>query len=201
MKSISVLLLTAVSCVSPALAATITLHFDELGTSSPVSLPVSESGVTFGFSPGSAVYNGSIGAVPGFSTVNVSDPALNGPTSGTLTLDFAIPITILEFDIAMESVDPIPNAYTVTIGTNSFSGDTTPMMMYSEGSFSYPGQAAFSSASITFSNAAPEFALDNLTFGTPEPGTGLPIVGGLLALAAAARIRSLQTSSGKQLLV
>lgn len=193
MKTGSVLLLAALLPLAPAFAGTITLHFDELGTGSPVYInnPVSISGVTFGFSPGAAQYNGSIGAG---TTVNLSDPVLMGPTSGVLTLDFAVPVTILNFDIAMESVDPILNAYTVTIGSKLYSGDTTPSLIYSEGSFSYPDALPFSSASIQFSAAAPEFAIDNLTFSAPEPGTGFLIPAALLSLALAAGLKRGRTA-------
>lgn len=191
MRSGTVLLLMILLSLAPVFAGTITLHFDELGTSSPVdfSTPISVSGVTFAFFPDTAQYNGSINAIEGVTTLNLSDPVLTGPTSGTLILDFANPTTVLNFDIAMESVFPILNAYTVAIGGNLFSGDTTPLVMYSEGSYSYSGGAAFTSAAITFSNEAPVFALDNLTFSAPEPGTELLIGAALLALAVAVKSR------------
>jgi hypothetical protein len=187
MKSLLVLLTLAIG--PAAIADTTTLNFDEFGTSFPIdAASVRGLGVTFLFSGGTALYNYSLGG----GTVLVSDPALAGPTSGALTLDFAFPTQILSFDIAMESADPISNAYTVTWGGNSFSGDTAPLDFFSEGYYSYAGSTSITSALITFdSNSAPGFALDNLTFETetPEPGTTALIGAVLVALGAATKRR------------
>jgi PEP-CTERM motif len=175
-------------CATQAMvAATVQIHFDELGTSPAINLNnLHTSGVLFNFSGGSAVYNGSVGT-SGAATL-VSDPLLVGDTSGALTLTFDFPTDFLQFDIAMASGNFIQNAYTVTIpGTAPISGDTTPILIISEGSFFYSG-TPFSQAVITFSNAAPQFGLDNLTFdppaAAPEPGTLLFMGTALFGLAA-----------------
>lgn len=176
-----ILLLVALSFASQAFAGTALLNFDEFGTSPLIDVgSVSGVGVSFLFLPGTALYNGSIGDG---STVNLTDPVLQGPTSGTLMIGFDNPIDSLSFDIALESVDVISNAYTVTIGGNIISGDTAPQVVFSEGRFVYSAVGTFSSAMITFSDAAPEFAIDNFAFGAPEPSTGFLMAGAATALA------------------
>jgi len=167
----------AALCATQALvAATVQIHFDELGTGTLINANnLHTSGVLFGFSGGSAVYNGSVGTSG--SAALVSDPLLLGDTSGTLTLTFDFPTDFLQFDIAMASGSFIQNAYTVAIpGTAPLSGDTAPILIISAGSFFYSG-TPFSQAVLSFSNAAPQFGLDNLTFdppvAAPEPGTVL----------------------------
>lgn len=182
------LLPIALALVPQTFAGTAILHFDEFGTNPQIDVnSVSGLGVSFLFTPGTAVYNGGIGAG---TTVNLSDPVLVGPTSGTLMLAFDSPIDFLSFDIALESVDAISNAYNVTMGGNSFSGDTAPQIVFSEGHFAYSGIGTFTSATITFSNAAPEFAIDNLSFGAPEPSTGLPVGAAAMVLALLGLIRN-----------
>jgi hypothetical protein len=178
----------AALCATQALvAATVQIHFDELGTGALIDVNnLHTSGVLFGFSGGSAVYNGSVGTSG--SAALVSDPLLMGDTSGVLTLTFDAPTNFLQFDIAMASGNFIQDAYTVTIpGTGPISGDTAPILVISEGSFFYSG-TPFSQAVISFSNAAPQFGLDNLTFdppaAAPEPGTVLSMGTALFGLAA-----------------
>jgi len=160
------------------------LHFDELGQGA--TIPVNGlhiGGVLSQFTGGTADYNGSIGTDG--STALVSDPLLVGETGGTLTLTFDNPTSILRFDIAMESIDVLTDAYSVAIAGNPlFLGDTAPIVLLSEGQFIYPGTVPVKSAVITFSGAAPGFGLDNLTFAqSPEPATSL--VGGLALLTLA----------------
>jgi MYXO-CTERM domain-containing protein len=140
-------------------------------------------GVLFQFSGGAADYNGSIGTDD--STALVSDPLLVGETGGTLTLTFDHPTSILRFDIAMESIDVLTDAYSVAIAeTPLFTRDTAPIVLLSEGQFIYPGTVPVRSAVITFSAAAPGFGLDNLTFAqSPEPATSLVAGLALLMLA------------------
>ena len=184
MRLPSLLLLTALAN-APAVFAT-TIHFDELGTSSPVDANNQHLlGVLFQFSGGTAQYNGVI-ASAGIAAL-VSDPALVGPTSGTLSLTFDSPTSLLSFDIALESTNPIIGAYTVSLPPNApSSGDTAPILMVSEGHFQYQG-SPITNATITFSNTAPQFAIDNLTVGNPEPGTSLLLGGAFLGLAVFGR--------------
>jgi hypothetical protein len=194
MKTLLVLLPLIIA--PAAFAGTVILNFNEFGTAAPIdATSVSGVGVTFLFSGGTAIYNDSVGG----GTILVSDPALTGPTSGTLTLNFDYSTPILAFDIAMASGESITRAYMVTIGTDSYSGDTAPQPdgVISEGHFSYSGSTPIPSAVITFDSIdAPAFALDNLTFDpldsnqtvTPEPGTIL-IGAALMALGAVAKRR------------
>ena len=167
----SLLFVIALAMGPAAIADTTTLNFNEFGSAIPIdAASVTDLGVTFLFSGGTSIYNYNLGG----GTVLVSDPALAGPTSGILTLDFAHPTYILAFDLALESAEAIRGAYTVTLGANSSPEDTAPIDFFSEGHYSYAGSTPLTSAVITFdSSAAPDFALDNLTFETetPEPRT------------------------------
>jgi hypothetical protein len=155
-------------------------------------------GVTFQFSPGLAEYNGTIGSSG--ITVLVSDPVLTGPSAGTLTFAFDDPTPLLQFDLALLSLAPIGQAYTVTLSSGAvLNGSTTPQPggFYSEGAFLYTG-APVTSAAITFFNGVDSdggdvrfFALDNLTYQTPEPGTLLPLAGALLVMGVIGRRKML----------
>jgi hypothetical protein len=176
-----VFLLAPVACATQ-------ITFDELGTGSAISANnLHVAGVLFQFTGGSAQYNGAIGSSG--TTGLVSDPLLVGNTTGTLTLAFDISTPILRFDIAMESVAVIPGAYTVSIpGIAPFVEETAPIVLFSEGEFLYTGSQPLSRAVITFSNAAPAFGLDNLTFeAAPEPASGLLLGGAFLALGVLIR--------------
>jgi hypothetical protein len=189
-----------------SLGSTVTLTFDEFGTSTPIDANgVSIDGLTFGFTGGSATYNGSIGAM--FTTENLSDPELTGDTVGTLTLSWAVATTFVDFDIALETLAPIADGYDVNLsyqGTPvlSQSYSTNPIIMYSEDAFSYSGSPV-DSASITFYNGqdpygspgqdVTAFALDNLSFDpadTPEPGTVFLMFTGLVSLGMLWRRRT-----------
>jgi MYXO-CTERM domain-containing protein len=185
MKTLYKLTLALPLLSSAAFGATLQqLHFDELGPGAPI--PVNGlhiGGVLFHFSGGTADYNGSIGTAG--STALVSDPLLVGETGGTLTLTFDNPTSVLRFDIAMESIDVLTDAYSVAIaGDPLFVGGAAPIVLLSEGQFIYPGTVPVKSAVITFSGAAPGFGLDNLSFAqSPEPATSLVAGLALLTLA------------------
>jgi len=168
--------------MSGAANAAVTLTFDELPTQ-PVD-GLSYNGVTFSFKvdwvPSTdAVYNG-IG--PGNLTY-LQDPTLEGNAGGVLILDFASPTDQLDFGIALNSYNAISNAYVVKLYDSSYTaigtflGDTSPLVLWSEGQFTYSGtpvQRAF----IGFNdNFASRFAIDNLTFNNisavPAPGAVL----------------------------
>ena len=159
--------------------AAFTLTFDELPTQ-PVN-GLSYSGVTFGFKVGGspstdAVYNG-IG--PGTLTY-LQDPSLEGTTAGILTLDFATPTDTLEFGVALNSYNAVPAAYSVKLYDSSYTlidtfiGGTSPLVLWSEGQFTYSGTLV-RRAVIGFNDqVANRFALDNLTINTiPAPGAVL----------------------------
>lgn len=165
--------------MSGAANAAVTLTFDELPTQ-PVD-GVSYSGVTFNFKvdwvPSTdAVYNG-IG--PGNLTY-LQDASLEGTTAGVLTLDFANPTDQLDFGIALNSYSAVPTAYVINLYDASynlidtFTGGTSPLVLWSEGQFTYSGTLV-SRAVIGFnSQAASRFAMDNLTINAiPAPGAVL----------------------------
>ena len=179
----------------PACSFAATLHFDEFGTSPLLNVDAMHVfGVTFHFSPGLADYNGQIGT-SGLAVL-VTDPALTGPTGGTLTLDFDTPTRLLQFDLALLSTAPIDLAYAVSLsGGVVLGGSTTPQPggYFSEGTFLYTG-APVTSAAITFFSGTDslggdvtDFGLDNLTYENPEPGTLLLLAGALLAMGVIGR--------------
>ena len=188
-------LLLAAQCTSWASILT----FGEFGTSPPIDVNGFHiQGVTFGFSPGRAFYNQTVGT-SGNALLSV-DPVLSGPTSGILTLTFDYATPLLAFDILLLSISTIDDsdqglnggpAYTVLLSNGlSFSRGTTPQPngFYSEGEFVYSG-APIDWATISFFSGldasgmpVSEFGLDNLTFLAPEPASFFGLAGGLLAL-------------------
>jgi hypothetical protein len=149
-----------------------TLTFDELPTQSIDGLGF--NGVTFAFEDGGApstdAFYGGLG--PG-SITWVQDPSLVGASSGTLTLVFDQPTTVLQFGIARNCVCTLAPSVAVELFrpgvTESFSitltTTTSPLVSFSEAQFSYSGPA-IRKAVITLSSpeTADRFALDNLTF-------------------------------------
>ncbi|MBN1805536.1 MAG: hypothetical protein JW837_09810 [Sedimentisphaerales bacterium] len=181
MKKLIAICILLVLMSAGAANAAFTLTFDELPTQ-PVN-GLSYSGVTFGFKVGGspstdAVYNG-IG--PGTLTY-LQDPTLEGTTAGILTLDFATPTDTLEFGVALNSYNAVPTAYVVKLYDSSytlidtFTGGTSPLVLWSEGQFTYSGTMV-RRAVIGFNNqAANRFALDNLTI-NPIPAPGAVLLG------------------------
>ena len=195
------LLLLSSSCASWA----VTINFAEFGTTPLLDANgVHIQGVTFGFAPGQAIYNQTIGTAG--NAVLLVDPVLSGPTSGVLSLTFDAPTPLLQFDVLLQSISTIDDsntgfnggpAYTVTLSNGlSFDEGTTPQISggYSEGIFSYSG-SSITSATVSFFNGfdasglpVNAFGLDNLTFtglsstSAPEPASILSLSAGLLAL-------------------
>lgn len=157
-------------------------------------------GVTFGFSEAgiastAALYGDSIGTT-GFALAPLSDPVLDGPGDGVLTLTFDSPSTFLSFDVAF--TDPSGSGGTVTINgvgmPFSTTGNVGFMSLFSIGNFSWTPATPFTQATIAFSDSSSnEFAIDNLSYSdpvtTPEPTTVGLLGGGMLALVLAARKR------------
>lgn len=183
MKKLTVSCILLVLMSAGAVNAAVTLTFDELPTQ-PVN-GVSYMGVTFSFRVGGilsddAVYNG-IG--PGTLTY-LQDPTLEGTTAGILTLDFAAPTDTLEFGVALNSYYSVVQAYVVRLYDSSYSvigtyyENTSPLILWSEGKFTYNG-VMVSRAVIGFNEqAASRFALDNLTI-NPIPAPGAILLGGI----------------------
>lgn len=216
MKRLGSLLLcvTAVGAPLCALGSPVTVTFDEFGTAIPYYINPgsgeqgipggSIDGVTFGFMGTSdqAQYNYDMNI--GF-TQDMSGAMLEGGTDGTLTLSFATATDILGFDIALETLAPIADGYSVALYDNgtpvlSQSYATTPASFPydSEGLFSYQG-AAVNSAIVTFYNGpdpdntsqnVSTFAVDNLSFSTPEPATVFLVIAGLAGLVISKSRRS-----------
>ena len=159
-----------------AAEAAVTLTFDELPYQSVDGL--SYKGITFGFSmdgsPSTDAHYNAIG--PGLLTY-VQDSSLEGNARGVLTLDFASPTNMLEFGLALDTRRPLADAFTVELfdmtmtSLGTITESTDPLILWSEGQFSYTG-AAISRAVISFNDQyARRFAIDNLTANTiPAPG-------------------------------
>ena len=177
-------------------SAAFTLTFDELPTQ-PVN-GLSYMGITFGFKVGGisstdAVYN-DIG--PGTLTY-LQDPTLEGTTAGVLTLDFANPTDTLEFGVALNSYYAETMAYAVRLYDSSYTligtyfENTSPLVLWSEGLFTYSGTLV-RRATIGFNErAAGRFALDNLTI-NPIPAPGAVLLGSI-GLGLVNRLRRRRT--------
>ena len=119
----------------PAVSTGSTLTFDEFGITPAIDVNgLKMPGVLFGFTPGQATYNGTIGT-SGNAVFSI-DPVLMGPTTGTLDLTFTYLTPILQFDIVLQSIFPIDDsssgpdggpAYTVLLSNGTtLTGSTTP---------------------------------------------------------------------------
>lgn len=176
MKKFSAILVLAVLMSAGAAEAASTLTFDELPYQSIDGL--SYGGVTFGFtlsgSPSTDAYYGAIGPE---SLMYLQDSSLEGNARGILTLDFASPTNSLQFGIALNTKNSVTGAYTVELFDESLgslgiiSGNTDPLICWSEGQFTYSG-TAISRAVIDFNEQfSRRFAIDNLSTNTiPAPG-------------------------------
>ena len=182
MKKLVAICILLVLMSTGAANAAFTLTFNELPTQPVNSL--SYMGITFGFKVGGspstdAVYN-AIG--PGTLTY-LQDPTLEGTTAGILTLDFATPTDQLQFGAALNSYYAATPGYVVRLYDPSYlligvySGNTSPLVVWSEGQFTYSGTPV-SRAAIGFNDrVASRFALDNLTI---NPVSAVPAPGAIL---------------------
>jgi len=179
MKKLIAICVLSVLMSAGAANAAVTLTFDELSTQ-PVD-GLSYNGVTFAFKVNwvpstDAVYNG-IG--PGNLTY-LQDASLEGTAAGVLILDFATPTDQLDFGVALNSYNAVSTAYVVKLydstytAIGTFTGDTSPLVLWSEGQFTYSGTRV-KRAVIGFNDqAASRFAIDNLSINTiPAPGAVL----------------------------
>jgi hypothetical protein len=162
------------------------------------AVTVDALGITFDFAEGAsatgAIYGDTLGTA-GNGLAPLSDPVLDGPADGTLTLNFAYPTDFLSFDILF-GIEPGDSGGLVTIGATPMSYTTTGGQgsggFFSIGSFSSGTLTPFSQAVITFDDPTTQFAIDNLSFDTPEPGSLMLLVAGTLLLGALLRVRRSQ---------
>lgn len=184
-----------VLCVTASEAAVL-ITFDEQPTQ-PVDGLVVE-GVAFQFTVGGssspdAVFNSDLPV----TTVNLDDKVLSGPVAGLLTFQFSAPVIAFQFGLVLNTLDPEQPAAIISLLDTSLQPagdlplDTNPLLLFSEGLFSYAGPA-ISQVQIAFSGttAADLFAIDNLEYtavevDVPETGT-LTLCGlGMLGLGIA----------------
>lgn len=181
-KLVAICMLVGLMSVGTVNAA-VTLTFDELPMQ-PVD-GLSYKGVTFGFKVGGysstdAVYS-SIG--PG-TLIFLQDTTLEGTTAGILTLDFDTPTDMLQFGVALKSYETAIPAYVVRLYDPSYTligsylRNTSPLLLWSEGQFTYSGTMVRRAVIGFNENAASRFALDNLTFNHPVPAPGALLLGG-----------------------
>lgn len=180
------------------------LTFDELGSPTPAN-GLTVKGVTFDFkidgvdSP-DLTYNSSFPPqIPANAFANIQQPFLQGNGRGILSLDFAAPISALQFNVGLESFAPVASGLTVELfdaGLKSLgvtSVNTAPLAVLSEGLFSYSG-ASVKKAVLDFDaskfglspTVAPRFNIDNLSYtSVPEPSLllGLLAFGGSVYLS------------------
>lgn len=197
--SIAVLSTACIAFATAGAAGAETLTFDELGSPTPAD-GLSVKGVTFDFKINGvdstdALYNLSFPPeFPGNLFGNLQAPLLEGNAKGILTLDFAEPISALQFGVGVEAFGTLMPALTVELLDPELSSvgitpvDTSSLALLSEGLFTYSGvpvQRAvvdFDQTKLGLDPALdPRFSLDNLTYTpVPEPSS----VAGLLALGA-----------------
>lgn len=168
-------LITVVLAVSPcaALAALTTLTFDEVPFQPADGLTV--KGVTFGFQSASPSPVANYNATIPFPLTYIQGSALVGDGDGVLTLDFANnPTPLLQFGVAQTSEEELAPGFSVALfdpnlaSLGTFNINTGLIQSFTEGLFDYTG-ASVGFAAISFAvGERGEFALDNLTYGTPD---------------------------------
>ncbi len=138
--------------------------------------------VTFGFSSYDAAI-ASIGVGPG-DTLYVQFPYIEGDATGTLTLEFAIPVFGVSYGFVLSALVTQPDASTMVfydslmrpIGT--FSADAGNMGFdWTEGLNTGTSTRPIARVDITFSHPDPNFprfAMDNITYSPIPGGGGLP---------------------------
>jgi hypothetical protein len=153
---------------------------------------VTLDGVTFGYtefgSPSpTAQIDEDVG--PG-ATQLVPEFALVGNTDGVLTLVFAQTVSKVSFAVAETTNLPLTPGFSVSVFDTannllqSTDIDTNPLVLFSEGAFTYDGPPA-SSISIAFDSVdANQFAFGGLTYAAPEPSSIAVLGAGLLGLGA-----------------
>jgi hypothetical protein len=213
--SIAVVSTACIAFLTAGAAGAETLTFDELGSPTPAD-DLTVKGVTFDFKINGvdstdAIYNLSL--PPGFPEnlfANIQAPLLEGNAKGILTLDFAKPVSELEFAVGVEAFGTLTPALTVELLDPELNSlgvtpvDTSRQALLSEGLLSYSGvpvQRAvldFDETKLGLDEALdPRFSLDNLTYTpVPEPSS----LAGVLALGAlGAGLRMLRQQTQKKI--
>jgi hypothetical protein len=165
-----------------AMAATVTLTMDEVGTQLINGLTVTKGGEGFTFSnPSQTLYYDSFG--PGIVTY-VQDPTIQGSLS-SFSVAYSNPVYSIQFGLAESAVTPLTGArvslFNGVTPTGNFLFDLPLVDPYAEGRFSWSGGPV---TSMTVDPAAGPQALafDNLTVNlspVPEPSTYAMMLAGL----------------------
>jgi hypothetical protein len=166
--------------------ATTTISFSEMTNVSANGLTF--KGVTFSFKvQGTNSNDAHFGASGPGTLTYVSDPSLEGPTTGVLGWDFAVPVSHMSFGVALAATTTLTPGVTVSFfdanqnQVNKIALVTRPLISFTEG-FVVEDGPPVSHVSIFFNSTAPAFVVDNLTFTTvPEPSAGILCLAGLAA--------------------
>lgn len=168
---------------STALASSLSLQttiltFDELPFQ-PVS-DLTYQGVTFGFTiAGSASTDANYNASGPGAITYIQDPSLEGDAAGILSLNFANPVSNLQFGLSLDSFNAVTAGAVVSLFDSTRTTllgvipiNTTPLSTFTEGLFTYTGSPV-GLAVIDFDEAlVPRFSIDNLVFNAPPSGAG-----------------------------
>jgi len=198
----SILMLCVLALGSSAAHAAVLITFDEVATQAADGLTV--DGVTFGFTVGgTASSDATFNSELPVTTTYLDNRVLAGPVMGLLTIQFSIPTTAFQFGLVLNTLDAESPAATVSLYDSALLPlgdvplDTNPLILFSEGLFSYSG-AAVAEVRIAFSGttAADLFAIDNLQYegdlGIPEAGSVAMVSLGLAGLGILRMIPSLR---------
>ena len=189
-----------------------TLTFDELGSPTPVD-GLTIKGVTFDFKidgvdSTDATYNLSFDVPPEAPenfVVNLQQPFLEGNAKGVLTLDFATPISELQFAAALPILNTLAPGFTVELFDPELQSlgitpvETNPLVFLSEGLFTYSGVPVikavvdFDETKLGFDEVSPpRFIFDNLSYTSVPEASSLTGLLALVVLGGASQLSRLQ---------